>query len=120
MFRIKKLVMENINFGFQNAQKIDPIPLSPKDFNVANVLNLYDIHIREELPKVDENEMIINDNYIEEHYVKIIVNNLRNIYNKMPTFEIPPLFNKQMIDELTIIFRKVLKKYYCKVHHHYC
>ena len=98
--------MDN-TFGFQEAQKISPIPLAPRDFNISNVLNLYDIHVPEKLPNVDENELILND--IDENFIKIIVTSLRNIFNQMPTFDIPPLFNKQTIDDLDENLQKHVK-----------
>ena len=85
-------------FGLREAQKIAPLP-PPKDFNVANILKLYDINIPEKLPKVDETEMMTN-NDIDEIYITLIVNNLKNIFNQMPTFSMPPLFTKETIGDV--------------------
>ena len=74
--------------------------VTPPPIEIDNIINLYETNIPKELPKIrrediinDNNKHNINEGVIDEDYVKILLNQLQNLYREVPKYQMPPLIN---------------------------
>ena len=80
------------NFGFRASQNISQS--YPIDFN--NITDIFNLSLPEELPQVTKEHLINNDNndhIIDDNYIEMILNILNNMLQEVPKFQMPPLFN---------------------------
>ena len=80
------------NFGFRASQNISQS--YPVNFN--NITDIFNLSLPEELPQVTKEHLINNDNndrIIDDNYIEMILNILNSMLQEVPKFQMPPLFN---------------------------